>query len=759
MTVLFRAVALLVVFWLAGAPLDAKTRKGDKLLKEAEKAEGLKEYDRALSLYEQALATDFSEPEYQLRVRKLRFAAGQAHIDTGKKLRDQGKLEEALTEYQKAFAIDPASALAENEIKRTYEMLQRDRKRDAPATPEKRGMTPAQEAQQENEEKMASFRSVPELKPLNPQITNLKMTNQNTKVLFETVAKLAGINVLFDPDFITAAGAKTYSLDLTNSTIEDALDYLSLLTKAFWKPISANAIFVTQDQVTKRRDFEDNVVRVFYLQNATAQAELNEIAAALRAVTEIRRLLTYQAQMAILIRGTTEQVALAEKLIYDLDKPKPEVVIDIVVIEAVRGRTRELAATFTTGGAPGLNVPITYTGGGESGSIPLGQISSLTTNDFSLAVPGAIIRALLNDRTTRVLQNPQLRTLDAQKATLKIGDRYPYATGSFQPGIGVGGGGVSPLVSTQFQFAEIGVNVDVTPKIHANNEVSMHIEVELSNIADRVNVGGLEQPVIGQRKIFEDIRLKEGEVSVLGGLSGLNTSKSVAGLPGLATLPGIGWLFGSQSNQLNQTELIVLLTPRVVRPVDVNEINLRTISAGNDQVIRLSRAARPSQETAAQPASAPAPAAVPAPAPAVTAPAPPAPPQAQLMFAPAEVEVSVGAPVSVTLDAQGAVDLFSAPFRIDYDKTRLKLVDITRGPLMAEGGQPVSFVRDVNTGVVRINRLPGAGGASGSGGLVSLVFEALTQGKTVVTVSDPLLQDSKMQPLSFRTSPLTITIN
>ncbi len=764
-------------------PAEARTRKGDKLLRQSEDAENRKDFESALSISEQALQTDYGDPAYQLRVRKLRFLAAQVRVDNGLKLRKAGQLEEALLEFQKAFAIDPASALAETEAKRTYDMIQRNQDESRPVKPEDRGLTPAQIARRELEEKMASLRSTPELKPLSPLPSNLKISNQPVRNLFETVAKLAGINVIFDPDFLSQSQGRTFTLDVSNSTIEEALDYISLLTKAYWKPISPNAIFITQDQVTKRRDFEDNVVKVFYLQNVTAPQELNEIAAAVRAVTEIRRLLTYTAQMAIMARGTADQIALAQKLIYDLDKPRPEVVIDVMVLEANRSRTRDLAATITSGGRGGLNFPITYNGGASTGTgtgtgtgtntgtIALNRLGNLSSGDFSVAVPGALVQALLNDRTTRVLQNPQLRTLDTVKATLKIGDRYPYATGSFQPG--VGGVGINPLVSTQFQFAEVGVNVDITPKIHNDGEVSMHLEVELSNIRDQIDVGGLRQPVIGQRKIIEDVRLRQGEVSLLGGLSSLVSSRSSVGIPGLTNAPGLGWLFGTQNSDLNRSELLIVMVPRIVRSPDLNDVNLRTISAGNEQVVRLSyepkrepaAAPPPGPGTTPTPGGTPAQGVTPAPAPTKPESAPAANPAPAplaggmaLRFAPGSVSVPLSAPVNMAVEGINFADIASVPFRVQYDPKILKLVEIQRGPLLSTDGQPVSFTRDVATGAVRVARLDGAGGVAGTAPVAILTFQAVGKGETRVTIEEPAVQDSRKQPVRVETTPATVTV-
>lgn len=773
MVAVYRFAALITAWALlltTSVPVEAKTRKGDKFVKDGEKAEARKDYDTALSLYEKALETDYSEIYYQLLVKRARFGSSQTHLDKGRKLRAAGQLAEALVEFQRAFTIDPGSSIAEQELKRTHQMMKRDSSPDAKA--EEKGLTPTDVARREAEEKLASLASVPELRPVSRQITNLKMNNQPARVLFETVGKLAGLNVLFDPDFISSAQGKNFTLDLTNSTIEDGLDYLSLLTKAFWKPISANAIFITQDQQQKRRDFEDNVVKVFYLQNVTAPQELNEIAAALRTITEIRRLLTYNAQMAILVRGTADAVTLAQKLIHDLDKPKSEVVVDISVMEVNRIKTRTLMASFANGTTPGLNVPVIFTpggnvptnpdnGGGDTsntpqGYIPLSRLGRLSTNDFSITLPGALAQAIISDRNTRVLQNPQLRALDLQKADLKIGDRYPYATGSFQPGVGTVG--VSPLVSTQFQFADVGVNVSVTPKIHTAEEVSMHVEIEVSNIRDRINVGGLEQPVIGQRKVTQDIRVREGEATIIGGLTGLTRSKTSDGIPGAAT-PGVGWLLGRQGSEVNQNELLIVMVPRIVRAPDISSTNLRSIAVGNETVVKLSYqregapAATAPQPTAPLP-GAPTPAKPETPK---TEPSKPAVPSAgKLTFTPAAPVAAVGSTIEIGLEVEGVNDLFAAPFRVVYPKELLKLVEVERGPVFA--GNPVSFTRDVNAGTVRISRLPGAPGISGGGQLVILRFQALAQGEAKVTLQDLLLQDSKLQPITTPAPEVSVRV-
>jgi general secretion pathway protein D len=793
---------------------EARTRKGDRFLIQGREAENKKQWEAALDFYEKALLEDPADAAYMMSARRVRFQAAMSQLDAGQKLRAGGQLDAALAAFQKAYAIDPSIIIAEEEIKRTKEMIEREKARTGQA-PEERALTPADKVQQESDDKVGRMLPIPELAPLNRQPLNLKMNNQPVKVLFDTVGKLAGINVVFDSEY--QPGPKsTFTIDLTNTTLEEALEHLAVQTKSFWKPLSPNTIFVTNDNVTKRRDYEDYVVKVFYIKNYTTVQELQEISVTVRSVTEIRRAFTYNALGAILLRGTADQIALAEKLIADLDKPKAEVVVDVIVMEANRAKVRDLGFNLTFGTSNGISLPI-FPGskppstGGDTGNgtdtdngddstnpgiIALNRLKSLGLGDFSTIVPGAFFQAVMTDSQTRILQQPQVRAVETYKASLKIGDRVPYATGSFQPGIGGVGAGISPLVSTQFNYIDTGVNVDIMPKVHGRDEVSLHVEIDLNNVSREVELGGLKQPVITQKKIVHDIRLREGEVNLIGGLLGQQDIRNVSGIPLLANIPILGRFFGPEHVERNRGELLIALIPHVVRAPFYTETNLRGVAAGNDQNLKLTygpkldRTVPPTTTAPTTPApTAPAPA-VPAtptpttPTPATPTPAtpaeqvPPAPAPGQppvspapapiavtgprLVFTAATTQAKVNAPVGVQLMVEDVTDLFAAPLKIKYDPKVLRLTSIRPGSIMSGDGSKINFSEntqnDAGEATVVLNRTPGTGSVTGSGSLLNLTFQAVGKGNATVTVVDPELKNLQQQPITVQSPAVTIAV-
>lgn len=751
-----RAIMGVILALLLALPADAA--KGGSQFKEGRKAEAAGDYDKAYALYEKALAEDNRNPQYRVAVRRTRFLAAMGHVDRGHKLREQDKVEEALAEFRTALAIDPSSSIADAEIKRTLPILE-SRSAGKAAPP----LTPQQASQKATEERLLGAEQPAELMPLSRTPINLRATNE-AKILFETIGKLAGFNVLADPDY----QSRRITVELNNVTLEDALDHVGVLSKTLWKPLSSNTILIYQDN--KRRDHDPQVVKTVYLTNTIQPQEITEITQVLRNLLEMNKLQQVNSQNAIVLMGTPEKVAIAEKIINDVDKAKPEVVVDVAVMQVRRDVSRQLGLTPVSGGAPGIQIPGVFTPGGtgstttstgtgstttttsSGGAVTLRRLGRLGSGDFSVTVPGASLNALMSDARTKILQNPQVRVSDGVAAKLRIGERIPIATGSFQPGIG--GVGINPLVNTQFQYTDVGVIMEITPKVHGGKEISMKVLVEISSVTSRVNIGGIDQPVIGQRRVEEEIRLREGEANVLGGIIEESFTTSTAGVPFLGQIPIIGRLFSTENKQTVENEVLIVLTPHVVRLPDITELNLRGVDAGTQTAIGMkfrpqikpgAAVPAPAAPTGVTPATAqpaqtvpPPPGATPTPTPTPEA-APPAPvAPATLLKIPDIPPQDVGGTFNVDVEVVSASNVQRFPLQVVFDQVRMKLVNAVAGPFMSKDGKQaaVTFAVDTEKGAatVALSRPPGAEALSGSGVLVTLTFQATARGTGSVEV-------------------------
>ncbi|MCZ2157029.1 MAG: hypothetical protein LC114_24560 [Bryobacterales bacterium] len=731
-------MALLATLVVLALPAPARTRKGDKLFGEARAAEAARDYLKAHDLYQQALEQDPGDTRYQLAYERTRFRAAQEYLKQAQQLRKQGAYTEASGALEKALLMDPSLDIARQELEEVRELIRKEEEKhaagEAPATPVK---TEEEIAEERRRQVLESLQEPPELKPISRTPINLVINNQTPKVIYETIGKLAGINVLFDPQFLQQSGNTRRDIQLVGSSLEQALDYAALLTKTFWKPVTANAIFVTQDDANKRREYADWVVKVFYLRNVNGAQELTEIANNIRQVTNSRFLFPVPTQNALVVRAEKDQVLLIEKLVNDLDKPKPEVVIDVMMFEASRNKTRDLVASFLSGTTNGLSIPVGFSpraglgiSGGSSGSsspgpgsgttttttsavanaIRLGQISRLSTNDFSVTLPNAIFSALMSDNTTRLIQSPQLRALDGLEATLKVGSQVPIAQGAFTSGIGGGTGGL-PFANTQFNFQQVGTEVVATPRVMGDDEVYLKLRITISSVLERIDVGGVQQPVIGNREISHEVRLRAGEVNLIGGLMSQEDTRNLSGTAGLANIPILGRLFSGESVIKRDQEVFIALVPRIVRKYQVGEENTRAIAAGTDQVIKLNYtpAGLTEPATAAAPAGPGVPAgALPASPASGTAPEPTAP-----ALPPTSVEPEPGAPPPPPGPEPGTA---AASTRGETSSTRAGVPAETSGT--ARSGRGIASERAAQAriggqevGLPEIARLTGQGSA------------------------------------------------
>jgi general secretion pathway protein D len=759
-----RAWSKLIVCVSCGL-LAAGCPKGKPDYQQGRKAETLQDYDAAFEYYQKALKSEPGNAEYLIKFNQARFEAGALHVKQGVKLRERGDLQGAAGEFQRAEAIDPSSPIAEQELRKTAELIgEKNRAAEAAAEP----------PSDPHDQPLAS--SPPEIKPLSRAPINLKMSNE-AKIVFDTIGKLAGLTVIYDPDF----PARRITTELTNVTLEQALDIVSLESKAFWKPVTENIIFVVPDQPQKRRDYEEQVVRTFYLSNTVQAQDLTEVVTGLRQLLDLKRIQQLNSQNAIIMRDTPDKLAIAEKMIRDIDKAKPEVVIEVQVLEARVDKIRNLGILPGQSASIGIVPPGTTTtnnnnnnnnGGTNTNNttniLTLQNLTHLTGADYSVTLPSFTANALLNDSTTKIIQNPEIRSVDGQPAKLRIGDRVPVATGSFQAGVGVGSTGgagfVNPLVNTQFQYIDVGVNVDITPRVHPNREVSMKVQLEVSSVTGQSNIGGIQQPIISQRKIEHDIRLKEGEASVLGGLIQRTDTKTLNGWPGAAHVPLLRYLFSEDTKNFEDDEILIILTPRIVRLPDWTRANLRPLFSGtetNVQVKREQEVRAPNMQPAAPAQEAPA---GPGVAPTVPGAANPAAggQSAQLRLEPRSLSLKAGQQATVAVVVDNVNDLFSIPFLLQYNPAVISVEEVQHGGFLQGGNQEIAIVQRVDKehgqAIISATRQPNTVGVNGTGTIMGIVVKALAPGTSSLTIVQVNAKDSQQRPIPLVTSEATLQV-
>jgi general secretion pathway protein D len=752
-----------------------------------QQAEQEQNYAQAYENYRQAAELKPQDVRYRMAYSRARFEAAAAIVKHGQELRDQGKLQEALAEFQRAMEIDPGLIIARQESQRTQEMI----------ADQGSGRPPEETLA----DRAAQAAGPAELKPISNQPITLRMT-EDTKTIYTTIGKLAGINVLFDPDYVS----RRITIELNNVSLYEALETVALISRTFWRPVTSNTVLVGADTKAKRNELEQSVVKTFYMNNLSQTTELQDVVNTLRTVLEITRVLPLPTQNAIVVRGSPDQVALAGKLINDIDKAKPEVVVEVAVMQVRRDRIRDLGISPPGNASIQLQPNVTTTTGSSTtgssttgaattpGALTLNKLANLDARDFQVTIPGASLNFLANDSTTKVIQNPQIRVLDGQKASLKIGDRVPVATGSFQPGIG--GVGINPLVNTQFQYIDVGVNIDVTPNIHMDGEVTLKVKLEVSSVTSRVNIGGIDQPVIGQRTVEHEVRLREGEVNLMGGILEQQDVKSLQGWPFLSQIPILKYLFSSEHTEKTENEIVFALIPHLVRGPEITALNMRALDVGTANGISLRPAemdgsalpngaalppagARPQPAPAQQPAAAqgvapqaqPSPGPQQAPPPDVQAPPPGGAQAAQpagnlgvggaiFSFDPPQVQQPQGSTFALNVSLNNAQNVHSVPLTVNYDPNVLELVNVSNGGFLGKDGQPVALVHREDAGTMQVtaSRPPGAGGISGQGSVFTLTFLAKSSGQTTVSISRAAARDANMQPIPATGSQAMITV-
>ena len=791
-------------------------------------------WEEAVVYLREALQKDPNSARYKIDLDRAMRNAALKHASLAKELEQKGDLEGALREYRVASEYAPtSSALADRagEIERTL------RERAEASRPKPKIDQLREKAKLTAPEPMLNPTSRVPIELHFPVPVDLQS-------ILSSLAKMTGISIVYDRDF----QSRNYAIDISGVTLEQALQQIFAANQLFYKVLNERTIIVAQDSAAKRSQYEDQVVQTFFVSNADVselqQALTQLVGTAVGGSTNTIRPVIWpnKAANTITVRGSAAIVAIIEQIIEANDKPRAEIVVDVEILEVNRTRAKQYGLNLSSY-AIGLNFspdtgPATGAGGTTTPQFNLNTITrGISASDFYLAVPSAVVRFLETDSETKVIAKPQLRGQEGKDLTLNLGDSIPIPSTTYTP-IATGGVGVNPL--TSFTYKDVGVNVTLkAPRVTYTNDIIVELSVESSNRKEDVNIAGQNLPAFGTRKVTSTLRLRDGESNLLAGLLREDERKSLQGFPGAIHTPVLKQLFSGNDNSIQQSDIVMLLTPHIVRSHEVTAEDLKPIFIGTGANPNLggppsligqppaaqpaaeapvtppaggaaqqapAGTARPGMPTTATPAAAPVGTPVPGlippqPAPAQAAvPAQPqptaqaAPPQAgvaQPPAAPAQAaaaqptgagagqaatasstaqvlvsspspEMRVGAgPYTVVVSMSDASRVSTVSFSLTYDAKLLRVRGVNQGSFMSQGGMQVAFAQQVDAVAGRLDvtltRTGDTVGASGTGSLAIVLFDAASPGNTTLNVSG-VATGPNGTPIALKVTPAGVTV-
>jgi general secretion pathway protein D len=812
-------VALAVV--LSGCAAGMAFRRG-------EEASRRMDWDAAVVHYRQALQAEPDKPEYKIALERASLQASRVRLDAARQAEAQGEFDVAAREYRRAAEYDPSNRLAAAKAAELERAIRDRIEASRPKPPIQQMRERARQASPE-----------PELSPTAP-LPRIVFNNASVRDILNFIGSATGINVTFSADY---RDPPAYSIQLEQATLEEALRQILSANNLFYKVLNERTILLIPDTAQNRARYEEQVVRVFHLSHADATeiAQLLNTVLRIPGVPIIPTIAPNKARNTVTVRGTAALVAIMERVVEANDRPSAEVVLDVQILEVNRNRAKQFgldlsqyainaifspevaptAGTGTGAGAGAINVPPF-----NANIISQG----ISAADWYLTVPQALVRFLESDTHTRLMAKPQLRGQEGQRIRLDLGDEIPVPQTTFGSFGGPGSIATQPISS--FQYRTVGIIVEMTPRVTFDGDVVLELSVESSTLGGDVNIAGQNLPSFGTRKVGTRLRLRDGESTLLAGLLRDDERRALRGVVGLMRLPGIRNLFSSNDNAIAQTDIVMLLTPHIVRTHELRQEDVSPIHIGTQQNLGLGGpppliapaggaqpgipGAQPGETPltpgtpgvpgtptgpgvpdATQPGTVPgtlaAPGVVPAPPPAAPAPQPeaPAPPfdeesvppeqppgmtapdaadqppgaapgVAQIVVTSPGTEFRVGGgPYTVPISVANAPRVSTLSVAITYDPALLQVRSVQEGSFMRQGGVQATFTRSIDATTGRIDitvtRAQDLIGASGSGLLAAVLFDAVAPGAAALNVSGAGAGPAGTM-VSVQGSPVTITV-
>ncbi|MDW7761786.1 MAG: secretin N-terminal domain-containing protein [Acidobacteriota bacterium] len=671
--------------------------------KQGGRAEINRDWDAAILHYEQAALENPREPVYRLALMRARASASLSYLQKARNLAAQEKIDEALEVYAKALQYDPQNRLAAREaLALTEEKPPEKTERPSLLEPPVRLQTP--------EEKI-----------------RLKFSEASLRSVFQALSRHSGVNVLYDEQFRDVP----VTIDLTDLTVEDAVIQLCLATRNHFRIIDRKTVIIYPDQPMKRLQYEMNVVKTFFLSNINAQEAQTGLAMMVRSQYKAPIITVDKNLNALTIRDTPAAVALAERLIRLWDKPQGEVIIDLEIMEVSRIKLKKLGLDLSQN-ILGLRYGGQETGGEDSGWFDLNTIDLARTGNYQISLPSAFLQFLETEGDTKIIAQPRLRGLDSQDIKYLVGQKIPIPQTTFTP---FAAGGVSQQPITSYTYQDVGIDVKIKPRIHLEKDISLEIEIKITSIGD---TGFAGIPIITTREVKNIIRLKDGETNLLAGLLRDEERRSLKGIALLKDVPLLGTLFSNTDRQIEQTDVILTITPYIIRAIPMTEEDERPVWVDTEGLSRSAASTPflPMDEMAA---------AVRMPvAPVSGRPGGEDPENEEtgshvLFLNPPNFELPQGREFRISLDMRTNRDIATMSLNLSFNPQIIRLKDIQEGGLIRQIGPSVPFLKNIdNTGggaTIGISSPTPGKGFKGVGLLAVLVFESVGPGESHVTIS------------------------
>jgi len=670
-----------------------------------------KDWDQAIQHYEKAIVEKPNEYAYKMSLARVRLTASLVHMRSARNFAIQGNKDEALKEYEKALSYDPQN-------RALYEEMSR--------------LTQAAPPTEKREEEKLEYPV--KLKVAKDKI-ELKFTEAGLRSIFQTLAKHAQVNIIFDELFKDLP----LTIDIAGRQFEAAIGYLCLASKNFYRVIDERTLIVVPDQPVKRIQYEQNAIKVFFLSNISAQDIFAALQQMLRSQIRAPNIFVDKNLNTVTIRDTPGNIMLAADLIRKWDKPKGEVIIDLEIMEVSRQKLREIGVDLDN-----ALVGLRYAGPGstdDAGWFGLGELDLGKGSSYQVSLPSALIRFLQSDADTKLLAQPRLRGVGDEEMKAVVGQKVPIPQTTFTP---IAAGGVSQQPITSFTYQDVGLEIKIKPKIHLEKEITLEIEVKITAIAGS---GYADIPIIANREIKNIIRLKDGETNFLAGLLRDEERKSLSGIAGLASIPILGNLFGSTEQKIEQSDLILTVTPYIIRSLPRTAEDDKPLWIELEGISSSGQAGHPGEDVETSEMADES----------GIMPGPEEQEQeedrsnAQISLDPANFEVPQGREFRISINVRSQQEIGNMSLSLSFSPQVAKLKDVIEGGFIRMPGAKIPFLKSIAEGSCTIgfsspqlNR-----GIRGGGNMAILVFDAVAQGETRITVTSVSANSPTGQAINF----------